>query len=202
MADCCITRDSKQHTIFQMDRAFSKQLKGIAITLMIVHHFFGYPTWYISGIAYPGLEGIADTICVTSKTCVGIFAFITGWTYALHQDKSFKYSLKKIWRILVDYWVVYLLLLGIAAVISGVAPFRGGWNRILEMFAINLSGTSIMLFCWYIFFYLFLMLFFPFYYRIASKIKLNTLLREVVVLFLLYRLIVKVFVFFSSAGKF
>ena len=126
MADCCITRDSKQHTIFQMDRAFSKQLKGIAITLMIVHHFFGYPTWYISGIAYPGLEGIADTICVTSKTCVGIFAFITGWTYALHQDKSFKYSLKKIWRILVDYWVVYLLLLGIAAVISGVAPFRGG----------------------------------------------------------------------------
>lgn len=59
-----------------------------------------------------------------------------------------------------------------------------------------------MLFCWYIFFYLFLMLFFPFYHRIASKIKLNTLLREVVVLFLLYRLIVKVFAFFHLPASF
>ena len=57
-------------------------IKSVAIILMIIHHSFGFPNYYIVGIRYANLEGIAG--------------FITGQEYCLHKDFSLSHSVKKL----------------------------------------------------------------------------------------------------------
>ncbi len=183
---------AEQKSSFSISRDFSWQIKGIAIVLMIIYHFFCFPEWYVEGISYPSLSAISYPLAHMTVTCVGLFAFLTGWTYALHRDKSFRYSFKKIGMFLVDYWTVYLLFLIVAILISGPVMLR---DIPLEMIALK---TDVMYFCWYVFFYIIVMVAFPLYIKISEKLKLNTLVKEVIFLAVYYRIIYFIFQFCGS----
>lgn len=71
-------------------------IKSVAIILMIIHHSFGFPNYYIVGIRYANLEGIAGFIRAVTKICVPIFVFLTGQEYCLHKDFSLGHSVKKL----------------------------------------------------------------------------------------------------------
>ena len=89
-------------------------IKGIAIISMIVHHAFGFPAWYVDGISYPDIFPYAEYIRNSARLCIPIFVFLTGGGYYLHQNKSFKYSVKKILNFYISYWVAFLVLLALA----------------------------------------------------------------------------------------
>lgn len=102
--------------INQVQNSFIKKditnlLKGIAIILMITHHFFTFPNWYIEVISYPSLISFSTYFCVPTKICVSIFAFLTGWSYAFNKNQNIKYSINKIVKFLINYWIIYFILL-------------------------------------------------------------------------------------------
>ena len=78
-----------------MNKEITTAIKGIAILLMVSHHCFGFPEWYIDSVSYPDFLPYSREFANITNICVSIFAVLTGWVYFKHLDKSFLYSLKK-----------------------------------------------------------------------------------------------------------
>lgn len=151
---------------FQLSKDDTNMIKGIAIILMFFHHFLTYPNWNVSGYNYPISSGLANILRSPSYICVSIFSFITGYTYYLHNDKSLKYSFKKIISMMKNYWFALFLLLLFVKLLT---PYTISINELVkEMTGI---GKDIMIFCWYVPFYCLFMLIFPFFHKIFSKKK-------------------------------
>lgn len=72
-----------------MSKNTTQKIKGIAILIMMMHHFilnlFFESSYFIS------LLGIA------CKICVAIYAVLSGYGYYFAKDKTIKYGIKKIW---------------------------------------------------------------------------------------------------------
>lgn len=139
-----------------MDRDSTAAMKGIALILMFLYHFFMFPEWYLEGISYPALTSLIALCRTPLKICVSIFAFLTGYFYAFAKEKTFRYSIRKIADFLTSYWVVYLLFL-VTALLLGCYEFRLS-AFVYELFAFE---RPIMFFCWYVFFYCASMLVLP-----------------------------------------
>ena len=146
--------DKQRTTLFTKEEFL--WIKGIAIILMLIHHLFTYPDWYIDGISYKYSGVFSEYFCWNTKICVGIFAFLTGYAYAYNPNPNYKYSIKKIRLFLVNYWIVYIPLL-ILCIAMGYYHFN------LREFILGLFGlsSSVMIFCWYVYFYILLLLMFP-----------------------------------------
>lgn len=147
-----------------LSRDCTSAIKGVAIILMIVHHFFTFPSYYIEGISYPYLEGVAEYLCWPTKICVGIFAFLTGWGYAFCKKSNYAYSVKKILKTYLFYWVIYLPILAISVLTKCYIPTIK--ELLLEFAALY---RPIMFFGWYIVFYAAAMLLMPLFSRLCSK---------------------------------
>lgn len=143
-----------QETAF--DRKTTAAIKGIALILMFIHHFFAYPEWYVEGIAYPQLTGYIRFFRYSMKICVPVFAFLTGYFYAFSHKRTLGYSLRKITDLLISYWLCFALILIIA--------WMTGYRELSAFgFLMGILGrnTSIMTFCWYVSFYCLSMLMLP-----------------------------------------
>lgn len=150
---------------FYLDKNLSMFFKGIAIILMVFHHAFAFPNWYINGISYPELSDYILYIKnISAIFVVPVFAFLTGWSYFFHKDKSYKYSLKKIIIFLMNYWIIYSLFLIIAIFICDYKV--NIFISFLELIGIK---REIMTFNWYVCFYIFIMLFLPMYVKYFPK---------------------------------
>lgn len=137
-------------------------LKGLALLMMVFHHCFAVPVWYVDVPDFFQCDWwiVGGRV---AKQCVGIFAFLSGWVYWHHQNKSWKYSVSKIISFLLLYWCAF-------ALIAGIAYFFCSWRPELlsdvlrELFPVNLH--PLMFFAWYVWFYIQMMLIFPLYHRI------------------------------------
>lgn len=147
-----------------MDRRTSNAIKGIALILMFIHHFFTFPDWYIGAISYPSLLPFLNKLCYLTKICVPVFSFLTGYFYCFAKEKTYLYSLKKITDIYLSYWAFFVPFL-IIAIIAGCYRFDIV-NILLEAFAIK---QDIMIFCWYVTFYSGAMLILPILTQMESK---------------------------------
>ena len=65
------------------DKNMSIMIKGVAIILMLFHHFFGFPDWIIEGNMFIGLGDnyncVERKIGLFGAICVELFVFITGY---------------------------------------------------------------------------------------------------------------------------
>ena len=146
------------------DRRTTGVIKGVALIMMFVHHFFTYPQWWDGVISYPLLEQMAIYFRAPLKICVPVFCFITGYFYYYNKNKNFKYSFKKITDILISYWVVFFIFAIIATTFVGYRYTIPQF--ILESFALY---RPTMIFCWYVNFYIIFMLLFPLMAKFMSK---------------------------------
>lgn len=140
---------------FTTKKLFSKEeflvLKGVAILLMLIHHLFTYPGWYVAGISYQYSDVFAGYFCWSTKICVGIFAFLTGYAYVYNETPDYRYAWKKIKVFLSNYWIVYIPIL----LLSMLGGYQFDWKDfVLGLFGLS---TNVMTFCWYVYFYLILM---------------------------------------------
>lgn len=148
-----------------LSKQATSALKGIAIMLMLFHHLFTFPTYWVGGTTIPLLENVAQYLCWPTKLCVGLFAFLTGWGYAFTKRKTIAYSLKKILHVYTRYWVVFAALLAVC-LISGC--FEPKWQDVLlEIAALR---RPIMYFAWYVPFYAIAMLLLPLLTRVKNFI--------------------------------
>ena len=94
--------------------------------------------------------------------CSNICFFNRGG-YCLRSNTSISYSVSKVKKFLLDYWIVLFLLMGVS-VFNGYRPtFQG---VLLEMFGLKLY---VMRFCWYVSFYIVLMFVLPIYAQVIKK---------------------------------
>ena len=150
-------------------RAMNKQLttaiKGGAIILMIIHHCFGFPQWYIGGINYPELQPYTKALANCTQICVSLFAVLTGWVYFKHLDKSFLYSLRKIISFLINFWLILVLLMVLAYFFCQYEP---NVRQIINEF-IPLKRHPLGIFNWYVIFYIQTMLVIPIFSYLSNK---------------------------------
>lgn len=148
-----------------IDREYSNVIKGIALLLMFIHHFFTFPdTFFIKNLNVPDLQYFAEIFNEPTKICVSIFAFITGYFYFFTKRKSFRYSLKKASDLYVNYLVVFIFLF-LLALFLGFYEFNIK-DIILEVLLLN---RPVMLFCWYVPFYILTIFILPLYSKISKK---------------------------------
>ena len=146
------------------DKNTTSVIKGIALVMMFLHHFFTFPAWWVKGISYPLLRDYSPYFRSPLKLCVPIFCFITGYFYFFNTHKSYKYSLKKITDILISYWSVFFIFAFIATVFVDYKYTK--WDFIAECFALK---HPTMYFCWYVIFYIIFMLLFPILTKLLSR---------------------------------
>lgn len=94
-----------------VDKKCVEFIKGVALSLMVTHHAFGFPYYYIdafSHLDYGGFVYVADKIF---KICVPVFAFLTSYLFVLHKDKSLRYVCYKVSLLFASYWVALIVML-------------------------------------------------------------------------------------------
>lgn len=102
-----------------MDKKTTQMIKGVAILIMLAHHFIVMP---FSEMPY--LVALFGYAC---KICVAIYAVLSGYGYFFTKEKTVRYGLKKIWGLLEIYWLtLFTLFIPAAIVKGGMAAFTLG----------------------------------------------------------------------------
>jgi len=151
-------------------------IKAIGIILMFIHHFFGFPNWYIEDINFTNSMHFMIQIGQISQICVAIFCFITGYFYYFNKNKTYKYSMKKITKILLSYWFVCISII-IFALIMGYIKFD--LKYILK--ELLLLDFEVMSFCWYVRFYIVTMMILPIVTKLFNKSKILCILITIII---------------------
>lgn len=137
-----------------MAKDTTQKIKGVAILIMIFHHFivYGY------GVEFPR---IISMLGHQAKICVGIYAVLSGYGYYFAKEKTIQYGLKKSWGLLQEYWASLFTIFVPCALLGGWIPT--GKEVVINLFALgpNLNWNA-----WYVHFFIFCMLVMP----IVSKI--------------------------------
>ncbi len=162
---------------FIFSKKQTEYIKGIAILLMLVHHFFGFPEWYVEGISYIGIPLRVNTLEYAlgqfSQICVSIFAFVTGFGmfFSYKSGNIVKKSLKKLISFMIGYWLV---LFGIALPINMLI---GKTDLTLSFILKNAFSIKpeLVSFAWYVRFYILLIFSLPIFYKLMSKYAAITL---------------------------
>lgn len=156
------------------DKEMTNIVKGLALIMMFIHHFFMFPEWWEEDISYPIIEKISLYLQRPTKLCVSIFCFLTGYFYYFTKEKTYQYSFKKISDLLISYWVIYIPFAIIAATITEYkyTPIM----FLQELFALK---RPTMKFCWYVNFYCLFMLILP---LVVKTLKYNIHINLLIVL--------------------
>lgn len=132
-----------------MNKKTTQMIKGIAILIMIMHHF-------CATTLFPDLSGGFVKFGAACKICVAIYAVLSGYGYFFAREKTVRYGLKKIWGLLQIYWLSLFTLFIPAAML-------GGWKMTPQQLIVQMFGLlpNLNWFAWYVFFYVFCMLVMP-----------------------------------------
>jgi hypothetical protein len=163
---------------FNFDNRTAIIIKGIAISLMIFHHLFGFPSWIVGSNKYIGLgiSGISfdSKLAEFGRICIDIFAFITGYGYYFVEKKGHEYKngLKSITKLYLNYWIILFVIFVPLNILSG--NFNTDiYKWVITIFAINSNGM--IPFAWYINFYALALITLPLIKRMIGKNIFNSL---------------------------
>lgn len=135
-----------------MTKSITQMIKGVAILIMLLHHFLVFP--------FSEFSNIITLFGVACKICVAIYAVLSGYGYFFAKEKTIKYGIKKIWGLLQIYWISLFTLFIPVAIIGG---YKFTVTKlVVQLFALlpNLNW-----FAWYVFFHIFCMLVMPFVHK-------------------------------------
>ena len=128
-----------------MTKEQSNIVKGFAILLMLVHHFFTFPQWIVGGYT-PNPQFVA-AFNSSTKLCVCMFAFLNGWAFAI-DDATYRRAFEKIKKLMINYWCI-----AIPATVFAVLFCEYDINAKLLVKILFGFDTTLMIFAWYVPFY-------------------------------------------------
>lgn len=150
---------------------------GIAIILMFIHHIFGFQEWRLATsklIPIAEYNGCSLELLFArfSKICVSMFAFNTGYSMCVCREiyTSWQKLLKRIVRFLICYWSVYFLYIIYALISNDTLPTIR--QCVFNLIGLKCSPNRFWVnvpFAWYVSFYLFVILLFPFIDKVFYK---------------------------------
>lgn len=148
-------------------REKSRMVKGIAVLMMLAHHCFAFPEFWLDDFQ---VSLIPRVICNHFKICVAVFAFITGYGFCASRGGTYKDQIGKILTFLGQYWLqLFLVFLPVASV---------SFSFTLRQILYNMAALydNVVLFAWYVFFQCYVMLTFHFVKRLLNKGLLRDLI--------------------------
>lgn len=156
---------------FSFSKEHTEIIKGVAIILMLMHHFFGFPEWYVEGVSYIGIPFRGNTLEYAigqfGHICVALFAFITGYGmyFSYRSGNILKKTVKKGVSFLLGYWLVLFL------VAIPVNLLLGKTDITFSLILRNLFSyeNSLVSFAWYVRFYIEILITLPLFYRMLTK---------------------------------
>lgn len=95
-----------------MDKKTTQMIKGIAILIMLAHHFIVF--------SFSELPHGVMVFGAACKICVAIYAVLSGYGYFFAREKTVRYALKKSWGLLQIYWLQLFTLFIPAAMVGGL----------------------------------------------------------------------------------
>lgn len=139
-------------------------LNCLGIILMVLHHTFN-EKWYIDSIDYHSIDMyFAYARNFMGFAVVPLFAFITGYAYALRDNGSYSYVFYKIKNFLLKYYVLCLFMLALAVLFCEYSP------SVLDIAEIIYPISSdLACFAWYVPFYIEAMLTLPVIKKLADE---------------------------------
>lgn len=160
---------------FNFDKQMTTAIKGVAICIMLFHHFIGFPDWVNEGNVIYGIPFADRTLeyylAVFGKICVAMYTFLSGYgLYISYRNKDkiwdFKYLLRKTVQLLVNWWLIVLI---VEMPVSLFGDSGGGIQKIIGHLTLTqLDGNP---FIGYIKFYLLALWTSPLCYTIVKKTK-------------------------------
>jgi len=109
---------------YNFTKAHTQIAKGIAITLMMIHHLFAFPELiqnvsYISMVHF-GKVPVEYLLGDFGKICVAMYLFLSGYGLYISSSKkehfTFRDSLRKMIKFLTNYWVVFIIFVPIGLI--------------------------------------------------------------------------------------
>lgn len=173
-----------------LGRKESKFVAGIAILMMMFHHFFGFSEW-LNGNTYIESLTICDIsiermIAAFGKLCVALFAFSSGYVIWKSPEEYIcvRKRINRIIKFLFNYWIVFALFLLYGLLVGDLLP--KGVDFFYNLIGLRTCPTMEYVnvaFAWYVTFYVVLLLLSPLLLKIFVG---NSLLKD----FILYLIIV------------
>lgn len=150
----------KDKTVAVFSKDMSGMVKGVAILMMLAHHCFAFPDFWLDGFR---VGTIPAAISDQFKLCVAVFSFITGYGFYVGRSNTYQDVLRKLFNFLGQYWLqLFLIFLPVACV---------GFTFSVKKVLYNLIALydNIILFAWYVFFHCYVLLTFPLVKRLLNK---------------------------------
>ena len=164
---------------FWYRKDYAQIIAGMAILLMVAHHFFGFRDYLLPDVTWVPLCKIAGIeveriIGAFGKICVSLYAFNSGYVMWVNRRdyKCLSYRRRRLLRFLVAYWIVGLLFYLYAMAVGDQNPT--GIKLLLVLFGYATGPYEKyvnMAFAWYVTYYLFFVLLANVWLRLLSTGK-------------------------------
>lgn len=155
----------------------AQMIAGVAIVMMLVHHFFGFADYRLDGnwIYEPvkiGGVSVERIFASAGKLCVAIFAFSSGYAIWINRESFAKYKSigKRTLKFLLNYWIILAAFLIYAIIIGDNVP--SGQDLIHNIYGVGTGPHEPYVnvaFAWYVVFYVSLLVMTPLIIRIFSR---------------------------------
>ncbi|ASN05977.1 acyltransferase family protein [Virgibacillus necropolis] len=117
-----------------------KMLQGIAILFMVSLHLFARKE--VNGLyeTFPLINGVPLIyyIGLFGDACVPIYLFASGYglSFSLTKGNSSRKNGKRIFKLLINFWIILLMFIGIAFLTGNTEAFPGGIKEFLLNFSL------------------------------------------------------------------
>lgn len=159
---------------YEFTKLHTQIAKGVAVTLMMIHHLFAFPV-RIQNVSYISILpfwnfGLYQNTSVEfflgdfAGICVAMYLFLSGYGLCISAARRERFtirdSIKKMMKFLTNYWVVFIIFVPI-----GLIWFRGngGYHLSIVEFISNFFtlSSSYNMEWWFVRLYIELLLLFP-----------------------------------------
>lgn len=183
--------DNTKKTEYYFSKDTSLSMKAITAFVLMFHHLFTFPGWYNTDRYISLVTNNIVLLRILSSSCNGIYLFLTGYFYSYSKKKNYKYSLRKITDVYLEYLIICcsacLLFFLLGKYHPSISDLMG------EIFAYN---NDVMYFNWYIWTYIITLLLLP----LINKLKTNKWYIDLFVCLILARLLFQLSESFIANG--
>lgn len=161
---------------FEFTKAHTQIAKGIAITLMMIHHLFRFPdriekVSYISILPLGNLR-LEYLLGDFGNICIAMYLFLSGYGLYMSSIKKESFSIKDSWgkiiKFLLNYWVAFIIFVPIGLIwFSDSARYH--FNIISFLANFTTLSSSYNSEWWVVRLYIELLLLFPLIKRILKR---------------------------------
>lgn len=128
-----------------LSREDTNVLKGLALLLLLAHHLFYINDGQYNDMHIIGRYNLVQTIGYSSKICVAIFVFLSGFGLSVKYQRVVSIEKKRFYaerftKLYINYWIIWLLFMPISLIIFGPSLHQAYGSMIPVKLLLDFTG--------------------------------------------------------------